>query len=177
MPDLRVWYTRDAGDGATEDLEVVSRSLVVPVVTKTTKYSSIGFKMENQFPFLFGVVIGFIVGASVVLFGFYIWWMSGPAPDPLREVTGGISTPLQTPDPTRHSSVGPDTLREVGKTYLLITGCRDSSMWYSGKVGCYVDHLGIWPESGYISRDSGGFKNVVRFGDAVVVHGRMNRGM
>ncbi len=52
---------------------------------------------------------------------------------------------------------------------LLITGCTDPLMWYSGKVGKHVPYCGTWPE-GYKSREDAGYLNIVRFEDAVLVH-------
>lgn len=52
---------------------------------------------------------------------------------------------------------------------LLITGCTDPMMWYADKVGQRVPLLGIWPESGYRSREPAGYSNVVRFADAEIV--------
>lgn len=55
---------------------------------------------------------------------------------------------------------------------LKITGCSDSMMWYSKKIGQVVDYLGddidrkgpiFW------SRDSGGYKNIVFKTDAEIV--------
>ena len=52
---------------------------------------------------------------------------------------------------------------------LLITGCKDSSMWYADKVGQYVPYCGTWPE-GYESREDAGYLNIVHFSDAHIVH-------
>jgi hypothetical protein len=55
---------------------------------------------------------------------------------------------------------------------LKITGCSDSLLWYSKKIGQYVDYLGedidrkgpiFW------SRDNGGYKNIVFKKDAELV--------
>jgi len=52
---------------------------------------------------------------------------------------------------------------------LRITRCADLLMWYAPLVGKVVPYLGEWPESGYKSREPGGYTNVVRFGDAVII--------
>ena len=49
---------------------------------------------------------------------------------------------------------------------LRITGSQDPLMWYADKIGELVPFVGIWPESGYASKEPGGSKNVVRFKDA-----------
>lgn len=51
---------------------------------------------------------------------------------------------------------------------LLITQCPDRMFWYRDLVGQFVPFEGIWPESGYKSREVEGHANVVRFEDAVI---------
>lgn len=52
---------------------------------------------------------------------------------------------------------------------LRITRSPDLLMWYAPLVGKLVPYLGEWPESGYKSREPGGYTNVVRFADAEIV--------
>ena len=55
---------------------------------------------------------------------------------------------------------------------LRITRCSDLLMWYATLVGQVVPYLGEWPEwpeSGYKSREPGGYTNVVRFADAEII--------
>lgn len=54
---------------------------------------------------------------------------------------------------------------------LRILRCPDRMMWYRDLVGQLVPLIGIWPESGYASREPAGYSNVVRFEDAEVVDG------
>lgn len=51
---------------------------------------------------------------------------------------------------------------------LLITQCPDRMFWYRNLVGQTVPFEGIWPESGFKSREPEGHSNVVRFEDAVI---------
>lgn len=52
---------------------------------------------------------------------------------------------------------------------LRITKCSDPFMWYAAMIGQIVPLCGVWPESGYYSREPAGYANVVRFDDAEVV--------
>ena len=59
---------------------------------------------------------------------------------------------------------------------LLITQCPDRMFWYRDMVGQLVQFEGIWPESGYKSREVEGHSNVVRFEDAAIyVEGKTYR--
>lgn len=51
---------------------------------------------------------------------------------------------------------------------LLITGARDSQLWYAQLVGQRLPLLGTWPGEGYRSREPAGYTNIVYFEDAVV---------
>lgn len=53
---------------------------------------------------------------------------------------------------------------------ILITGCTDSSMWYSCCVGQKVVYLGEEDDI-YWSRDKGGYRNIVRKKDATLDDG------
>ena len=53
-------------------------------------------------------------------------------------------------------------------TKLLIKRCRDPLMWYSNRIGELVPYCGE-EDTIYWSRDNGGFTNVVRKEDAIVV--------
>lgn len=53
---------------------------------------------------------------------------------------------------------------------LLITSCSDGMMWYAGLVGTYQTYIRrIDSEGVFLSRDTGGFINIVKFSDAKVV--------
>ena len=53
---------------------------------------------------------------------------------------------------------------------IKILQCLDSSVWYSNLVGKTVPLLRYLPD-GYLSRESGGFSNVVLFDDGEIVDG------
>lgn len=53
--------------------------------------------------------------------------------------------------------------------YLLITGCSDPLMWYANLVGTVVPYCGIWPESGWASREKSGYSNMIKFEDAEMI--------
>lgn len=53
-------------------------------------------------------------------------------------------------------------------TKLLITDCNDALMWYSSRIGELVPYCGE-EDSVYWSRDNGGFTNIVRKEDAIIV--------
>ena len=51
---------------------------------------------------------------------------------------------------------------------LRITGCSNSSFWYSGKVGAVVPLIGL--DAGeYVTREPSGFVNIVKIADAELV--------
>lgn len=55
---------------------------------------------------------------------------------------------------------------------LKITGCSDSLMWYSKRIGDHVPYLGDDMDSRgpiYWSRDNGGYKNIVFQRDAEII--------
>lgn len=56
-----------------------------------------------------------------------------------------------------------DTGRE-----LLITGCRDSLMWYAGLVGQRVPLVRVEADC-YLSREPAGYTNMVNKTDAEIV--------
>ena len=62
----------------------------------------------------------------------------------------------------------PGKTRAKPRTRLFIHQCKDPLMWYSGKIGHFVEHLGTWRGEGYKSVDTGGFVNIVKFEDATV---------
>jgi len=53
-------------------------------------------------------------------------------------------------------------------TKLLIKRCRDPLMWYARHVGELVPYCGQ-ESTTYWSRDNGGFTNIVKKEDAIVV--------
>lgn len=52
---------------------------------------------------------------------------------------------------------------------LRITGCSNSSYWYAGKTGDVVPLLGL-DRGEYLTREPGGYVNIVKVGDAEVVN-------
>lgn len=51
---------------------------------------------------------------------------------------------------------------------LLIKRCSDALMWYAGHVGEFVPYCGQ-EDTIYWSRDNGGFTNIVKKEDAIIV--------
>lgn len=54
------------------------------------------------------------------------------------------------------------------KQMIKITGCSDPMMWYRGMVGEYVPFIRKYDDC-YLSRDSGGFTNIIRLDDGELV--------
>lgn len=52
---------------------------------------------------------------------------------------------------------------------IRIKGCKDPMMWYKHKIGQYVPYIRTYEDDCYLSRDDGGFTNIVRLEDGEVV--------
>lgn len=136
-----------------------------------------------------GLIVSFIflyaLGAGLI-----IWLIARARPletvDGRTEAApGSTAAPLVAPPAGRRSSVDADsppvTLKlppahsdgdylVTCKRVLLITGCTDSSMWYSKMVGKEVPYLGEWKADGcFKSREPAGYVNIVWFKDARVI--------
>lgn len=53
--------------------------------------------------------------------------------------------------------------------WIKIVSCKDAKLSYADRVGDVVYSWKVWPESGYVYRDSDGYSNWVAFEDAEVV--------
>lgn len=102
-----------------------------------------------------------------------------------EDVPGSPAAPLPAPPTGRCRPVdvdGPPVTLKLPPIYgdgdylmthkrvLLITGCTDSSMWYSKMIGQEVPYFGQWAdEQCYKSREPAGYVNIVKFADAKLI--------
>lgn len=87
----------------------------------------------------------------------------------LEHGTASTATPSEPVPSTESSSPPRLTVRgRATKPMIRIVRCRDPQMWYAKLIGQEVELLGTWPE-GYVSRETAGYLNVVRFDDAEII--------
>lgn len=134
----------------------------------------------------------FIICACVYIIAACLFFRAIARARPLQTVDGRTEAGTDdTPPPVERSIAGRCRLVDVDsppvtlklppphsdgdylvtcKRVLLITGCTDSSMWYSRMIGKEVPYLGEWKVDGcFKSREPAGYINIVWFKDARVI--------
>lgn len=92
---------------------------------------------------------------------------------PPEAVSPATDTPAMPPEAItmgRHSPATSAAPPVMIKMVLLIERCPDPFMWYAGMIGKEVPYLGEFPsEKLFKSRESAGFINIVKYGDARII--------